>query len=65
MGKSSLEQLEARCKASLKEKVALEKRMNSLRTEFDLERKRRQELGTKNSEFESEQDKILESPQGG
>ncbi len=53
MGKSSLEQLEKRCKASLEEKTELEKKINSLRTEFDLERKLRQELGAKNSEFES------------
>lgn len=55
MGKSSLEQVEGRCKEALKEKEELEKRMHSLRNEFDKERKHRQELGTKSSEFESEE----------
>lgn len=32
----------------------MDKRLNSLRTEFDMERKTRQELSAKNSEFESE-----------
>ena len=53
MGKSSLEQLEKRCKGAIEEKAELEKKTNALRTEFDMERKLRQELGTKNSEFES------------
>lgn len=54
MHKSSLEQMDERCKAALEEKASLENKMNSLRTEFDLERKARQELGTKSSELESE-----------
>lgn len=54
MNTSSLELLEARCKTSMEEKLELEKRISSLRTEFDMERKSRQELGAKNSEFESE-----------
>jgi predicted RNase H-like nuclease (RuvC/YqgF family) len=51
---SSLEQLEAHCKTLKVEKFDLEKRLNSLRSEFDLERKTRQEITAKNSEFESE-----------
>ena len=53
VNKSSLEQLEARCGTLKEEKLELDKRLNSLRTEFDMERKTRQELSTKNSEFES------------
>lgn len=55
MEKSSVEQLKARGKASRDEKVELDKRVNSLRTKFDMERKSRQEAETKNHEFESEE----------
>lgn len=54
MNKSSREQLESRCETFREEKLELEKRMGSLRTEFDMEqRKSRQEVGAKNTEFES------------
>ena len=55
MWKSSSEQLEGRCTAALDEKAELESKINSLRTEFDLERKGRQDLESKNLEFESKQ----------
>ena len=54
VSRSSVEQLEARVKASQEEKEELEKRLKSLRTEFDLEKKARQEFGAKNSELDSE-----------
>ncbi len=53
MSKSSLEQLEARSHTSQEEKLELEKRLKSLKTEFDMKKKSRQELSTKNSELES------------
>lgn len=52
--KSSHEQLESRKLKFLEEKKQLEKQNNSLRTDFDLERKHRQELATKTTELESE-----------
>lgn len=52
--KSSHEQMESRKQKFLEEKEQLEKKNNSLRTDFDLERKRRQELVAKTTELESE-----------
>ena len=53
VGKSSLEQLEQRCKTTQAEKDELDKKINFMRTDFDKERKLRQELLTKNSDLES------------
>jgi len=52
--KSTQEQMESRKQNFLEEKNQLEMQSNSLRTGFDLERKRRQELSTKTLELESE-----------
>lgn len=51
--KTSQEQLETRKQNFLEEKKKLEMQTNSLRTDFDLERKRRLELTAKAAELES------------